>query len=94
MAVRRIYVYFDKPLEPRALVAVDWFVRVYSRVRVLSAGIARVDRVQFDTGPGPINVGPDVVTYFGVIAKLRDEDGLEIAPWFNFPITLVPPPFP
>lgn len=91
MAVRRVYIYFDKPLQPRALVAVDWFVRVYSRERILSNGIARVDRVQFDTGPGPISVGPDICNYYGVIAKLRDEDGLEIAPWISFPITRVPP---
>lgn len=89
LITKRCYVYFDKPLQPRDLIASDWYVRTHSWTRTLSWCIARVDRVQFETSPGRMRAGPDVVSYYGVLAKLRDEDGLEVEPFFGFPITIV-----
>jgi hypothetical protein len=80
-------VYFDKGLEPRVLEPTDWFVRVDSRKQNLDTCLARVDRVQLHTTVGELNIGPDVVSYLGGIAQLRDEDGLDVEPFFGFPIT-------
>ncbi|MCK5641751.1 MAG: hypothetical protein KAJ19_13195 [Gammaproteobacteria bacterium] len=89
MAVNRCYVYFNKDLQPRALVAVDWFVRINSFRRSLTNCLARTDRVQLDTHIAEMSIGPNVVTYYGNIAKLRDEDGLDVEPFTNFPVTIV-----
>ena len=86
MAIPRCYVYFNKELQPRALEPTDWFVRIDSRKQDLGQCLARVDRVQLNTSVGPLNIGPDVVTYIRGIAKLRDVDGLEVDSFVGFPI--------
>jgi hypothetical protein len=87
LLVIRLYCYFDKVLQPRVLEPTDWFVRINSRRQILTNALARTDRVQIDTHMGSINGGPDVVSYHGVIAKLRDVDGMLVEPFLGYPVT-------
>jgi hypothetical protein len=86
-AVPRVYVYFDKDLHPEPLIEANWFCRVNSRAQNLANAVALATHVQIDTTTGPINPGPDVVSYFASPPELRDVDDLPVERFLGFPIT-------
>lgn len=87
-AVPCVYIYFDKPLQPRALLESPWTLRVSSWQYQLTEAEAFATHVRIATGSWTFDPGANRVRYNPIYPDLRDIDGLLVEP-FVHPVIVV-----